>query len=695
MSNKKIGKKVLASVLSAVTLTAVAAAPLQGVNTDAIAPAITADAASSDNYAKLLQYSLYFYDANMCGKGVDANCGVTWRSNCHTDDSVPGGFHDAGDHAMFGLPQGYAASTLGWAYHEFPDAFNETGQAEHLKVITDYFCEFFRNSTTLDGSGNVTNFVYQKGDGDADHAYWGAPEKQPGGRKIFSTNSGASDIAAEYAAALAANYVNFGNTEDLKYAKALYAFSKKHNSVATDGPTGFYNNKSCADEQAWAAGWLYLATKDGSYKNDCRASELGWAHAWETVNTGVACLSGEIDGNWSPVNGYLGSLTNSSNYLLMDSWGSARYNCSVQMTALIADKNTNSTSHLNWCKGQMDYLLGNNPYNTCFVTGFASNSSKNCHHRAASGYQGYDGDLGFHTGVKTYHPSNGKTLIGALAGGPSANVGYEDVIDNYETNEVAIDYNAGLVGAAAGLYHFTKSGKIDTAITGVDKIYNGSVTPQPSENPTDAPKPTENTTDAPKPTENTTDAQQPGGNADVKEMGENKWEINVSGASKLIVTATVDEKNVDAVGTIGYSAPGTEWTQKDWKVNTGSNGVITAECEVPSGVSTMQFQVWYPNTVKSVKAELVGGSTPQPTQASTQKPTDPPQNGNVKYGDVNCDGTVNVSDVIKLSKTLMGADSLSQQGRLNADVDCNNNVDSNDTNFIIKALVQLVTLPVK
>ena len=28
---------------------------------------ITASAAGSDNYAKLLQYSLYFYDANMCG----------------------------------------------------------------------------------------------------------------------------------------------------------------------------------------------------------------------------------------------------------------------------------------------------------------------------------------------------------------------------------------------------------------------------------------------------------------------------------------------------------------------------------------------------------------------------------------------------------------------------------------------------
>ena len=61
-----------------------------------------------DDYARLLQYSLYFYDANMCGDQVDENSAYTWRSDCHTSDgNFTGGFHDAGDHVMFGLPQGY------------------------------------------------------------------------------------------------------------------------------------------------------------------------------------------------------------------------------------------------------------------------------------------------------------------------------------------------------------------------------------------------------------------------------------------------------------------------------------------------------------------------------------------------------------------------------------------------------------
>ena len=71
-------------------------------------------AADTDNYAKLLQYSMYFYDGNMCGDDVDSASAFDWRGDCHTGDEVVGGFHDAGDHVKFGLPAGYTASTLGW-----------------------------------------------------------------------------------------------------------------------------------------------------------------------------------------------------------------------------------------------------------------------------------------------------------------------------------------------------------------------------------------------------------------------------------------------------------------------------------------------------------------------------------------------------------------------------------------------------
>ena len=98
---------------------------------------VSADTEVEKNYAKALQYSMYFYDANMCGTDVDENNRYKWRADCHTYDSalpldpentnmsdsfikenmafldpdgdgcvdVSGGFHDAGDHVKFGMPE--------------------------------------------------------------------------------------------------------------------------------------------------------------------------------------------------------------------------------------------------------------------------------------------------------------------------------------------------------------------------------------------------------------------------------------------------------------------------------------------------------------------------------------------------------------------------------------------------------------
>lgn len=129
-----------------------------------------------DNYAKLLQYSLYFYDANMCGDKVGETSAFSWRDNCHTGDVALGGFHDAGDAIKCGQTAGFTASTLGWAYYEYKDQFQKTGTTAHFKVISDEFNEFFKRCTTLSGD-TVTSFIYEVGDDGSDHAKWWAPEQ--------------------------------------------------------------------------------------------------------------------------------------------------------------------------------------------------------------------------------------------------------------------------------------------------------------------------------------------------------------------------------------------------------------------------------------------------------------------------------------------------------------------------------------
>ncbi|MEE1396638.1 glycoside hydrolase family 9 protein [Ruminococcus sp.] len=479
-----LGKRVLACVASAATLltgtTALSAVGMQ-VQT------LTASAASYDNYAKLLQYTMYFYDGNMCGSDVGSASQFTWRDNCHTADEVDGGYHDAGDHVKFGLPAGYTASTLGWGYYEYKDSYDALGQTAHLKALTDRFCDFFKASTKLNGN-DVSSICYQVGKGKEDHNAWCSPESQTDQslRTAYWTSDDASDIAAEYAAALAANYVNFGNAEDLTYAKALYNYSIRTNKAECSAATEFYGSYDYYDDQAWAAGWLYLATGDSSYQtflntfmNTSGAGKSGQAGcqwgvyspmSWNNVSLGAAILQSEITGSgsdWSKVTTYLNSkCTSESQYYCEDPWGSARYNTTMQLAALVTSKYSaqSGKDYSGWCKAQMAMILGNNPKNVNFVVGMDSNSAKYPHHRAASGYGSFD-EMKDQTG----YSANGHTLVGALVGGPTdANFTYTDSVNDYKANEVALDYNAGIVGAAAGLYSIYKTGSIDSTIEGVN-----------------------------------------------------------------------------------------------------------------------------------------------------------------------------------------------------------------------------------
>ena len=472
MSKNKFSKRLAASLIAAAT-----------IGSSGVLSSLTylpVHAADTDNYAKLLQYSMYFYDGNMCGDDVDSASAFDWRGDCHTGDEVVGGFHDAGDHVKFGLPAGYSAATLGWGYYEFKDAYDSLGQTAHLKEITNRFCKYFKDCTVLSGD-TVSKFCYQIGEGGGgnDHGYWGPPETQEsikGSRKAFWTSNGASDIAAEYAAALAVNYLNFGNAEDLKYAEALYKFSTQYNQCATDGTNGFYTSDTYEDDQAWAAGFLYLATKDDKYKsfmdNFFATGNRQWGEVytplgWSNAESGAAALYGEIAGDWKWANSYVSkNCTDKSTFWMPSwaSWGSARTNTAMQLVAMVISKHTDN-DYSDWCKAQMGMILGDNSTGKNLVVGFNGNSPKYPHHRAASGHAYTSSD----EATPTWDETNGHVLVGALVGGPTSSdfSTYNDSIKDAVSNEVALDYNAAFVGAAAALYDKYKTGSLESNIPGV------------------------------------------------------------------------------------------------------------------------------------------------------------------------------------------------------------------------------------
>ena len=494
------------------------------------------------NFAKLLQESLYLYDANMCGTDVTEKTGLSWRQNCHTEDQyasyngqtvdVSGGYHDAGDHAKFALPQAYTASVLGMSYYQFKDAFTELGQTEHIQRILDHFAEYLEKCAVLDANGNVIAYCYQVGNGNTDHDYWGAPENQSSreGQYYFTSDSNPCvDVLCESAAALAIHAVNYSDGKALTYAEKLFAYADQQISMGRTGlsisdPGNLYASSNYEDDYALAAAWLYKATGNDTYKQKYdqkfgSATNPNWSLCWNYVS--LAAMLYDPDGGYlSTVSNCLDGMnrsfakTEDNGYFFLMKWGSARYNAAQQFTALAYDSVLGQNRYGDWATGQMKYILGNNAGNDgkgyCFVVGYNDHAVKYPHHRAASGYNNVSG--------------NGRTtqahvLLGALVGGPtSTSSSFVDNAEDYTASEVALDYNAGLVGAAAGLYLLHKgeeaypadlATEAELESIGVEKYYGTSSgeSESPSETPSPSPTPSEPPSPSPAPSE--TPNQQP------------------------------------------------------------------------------------------------------------------------------------------------------------------------------------------
>jgi endoglucanase len=483
------------------------------------------------NLAAALQMSIYFYDAQKSGPGVTGGL-LPWRGDCDLSDTavplqpknsnnvgtnmsasfiaahqqvldpagkgtvdVSGGFHDAGDHVKFGLPQGYAISTLGWGFYEFRQAFVSTGQDAHMMAILRWGCDYLMRCTFRDSSGNVVAFCYQVGEGSIDHTVWAPPEVENLARPAYfaTSETPASDMCAEAAAALAIMYLNSQSSDAtyaakcLDYAQALYRFAVANRGLGYSG--GFYNSSGDSDDLAWAAIWLYIATGQQSYLNDIIATDSSghytgylkaimnstqdnwqntWVHCWDAVWGGMFLKLAPITND--PKHWYIARWNleywsnvphqdpNDQNFLkptpggfmVINTWGSCRYNAAAQLCALVYRKYTGDSRFSDWALGQMNYILGSNPMNRCYMVGFASNSAKHPHHRAAHGS---------FTNSMSDPPNHRHTLWGGLVGGPDTSDYHDDATNDFVYNEVAVDYSAAFVGALAGHYYYYGSGQ--------------------------------------------------------------------------------------------------------------------------------------------------------------------------------------------------------------------------------------------
>jgi hypothetical protein len=415
---------------------------------------------------------------------------------------------------MYEFPQGFTATGT-WNH-----------AMDEMKWFTDYFLRstFLGSGGQVVafayqvGSGSVDHSYWGPSELESSTQY-------PRPAWLATTSTPAADMTASAAAALAVESVLTKSSnasysaQCLKYAEALYSFSVANPGTGYSG--GFYNSSGYVDKEAWAAIWLYIATGTASYLNDIIATNSSgsytgyvgaivqnttdqwqntWVMNWDTRWGGVfSLLDPLVQGSpsvpavvqalvhyvnkwqvqyWSHVPHDNTSDTNfiattPAGFSYLTSWGAARYNTAAQLEALVYRKNfpsdPDSVQLTNWAMGQMNYLMGDNPASWSYIVGFGSNvpgvGAEVGGSATAASHPHQGGAQGSLTNNQSVPLADNHILWGALVGGPSSSDQPDDVTTDFVLNEVAVDYNAALVGALAGLQQYYGQGQPVTSFT--------------------------------------------------------------------------------------------------------------------------------------------------------------------------------------------------------------------------------------
>jgi len=270
----------------------------------------------------------------------------------------------------------------------------------------------------------------------------------------------------------------------LDAARRAFAAAQAHPDIYAIGPftgSGGYGDGDLTDEFYWAAAELYAATGEAPYEKALRASPLFLASptagtrptgdiSWGSVGAlGTITLALAPNGlKPAEVAQARANLTASAGKYLSDDisqgyalpyaapgypWGS---NASVLNRVLVLGLAHDVTGEIAYRYGAvdaMDYVLGRNPLDRSYVTGFGARPMRHPHHR----FWAHQAD-----------PAYPEPPAGVLSGGPNSTSMGDPVAkdmkgacrpqtcwtDDYRAftqNEVAINWNAPLVWASAFL----------------------------------------------------------------------------------------------------------------------------------------------------------------------------------------------------------------------------------------------------
>ena len=252
-------------------------------------------------------------------------------------------------------------------------------------------------------------------------------------------------------------------------------------------------NLSFADEKFWAATELYLLTRKIEYLAEIKPSKMSECiPSWESLQfpgiadivesksifpTDIALAASEY--LFHLADKLLNEYNNSAYGLAMGqdpgnfSWNSNMIACNQSVILLEAYKSNNNHRYLDAATANLNYVLGMNPLDICFVTGHGSKSPRFIHHRISAADGIPEPIPGFLVNGPHNHYLSECSYPSTLPA-----FSYVDELCSSATNEVAIYVNSSLIHTLSLLKSVNLSSPVFTHTTRDSST--GTVFPNPT-----------------------------------------------------------------------------------------------------------------------------------------------------------------------------------------------------------------------
>ena len=399
------------------------------------------------------------------------------------------GWYDAGDYGRYIVNSGITTYTLLSLYEHFPNYFKglkwnipADGSLPDLLAEIKWNLDWMHTMQANDGS------VYHKL---TSLGFPGDVMPAQDNSKLYVIGKSA-EAAFDFAGVMAvasrvykpfdASYAS----KCLEAAKKAYSWGSNNMNVhfaanPSDVSTGDYKGTDASDEKLFAATELAIATGDGSYKQSGVTEYISyWGDMKGIATYGKATHASVFSDAGDAKQKILGTADEFVNrsqkgfgvVMAKDDfvWGSNAVASNQGVWLLHAYYLTGQEKYYTAALKVLDYLLGKNPLDISFVTGFGTKSPMHPHHRPSTS----DGVTDPIPGMLVGGPQPGGEDVGSAAEWKcsdyrtgQAATAYTDQQCSYATNEVAINWNAPLAYLAGALEALNAGYAPDFAASGV------------------------------------------------------------------------------------------------------------------------------------------------------------------------------------------------------------------------------------